>query len=76
MSKIRTYHILPYENGGWQIQEEGTGLAFSISRIKQEVMAQARQVARSCKPSRVFIHKEDGSILAGHTYRSYPPCSM
>ncbi len=76
MSKLKTYHILPNVNGGWQMQEEGTGLACIISDIKQEVMAQAREIAHARKPSRVFIHKEDGTILAGHTYRGYPPCRV
>lgn len=49
-------------DGSWQVRRDGATRATRISSEKQAAVAAAKRVARSNAPSRVVIHRADGSV--------------
>lgn len=63
----RVYHVTP--NGeGWHVEAEGASRASSTHTTKREAVDRARELAHAHVPSRLVIHRADGSIQRQHTY--------
>lgn len=59
-SELKSYIVVPHEDGGWKVQVEGASRATSVHRTKAEAMAAGKEVARGQAPSQLLIYKEDG----------------
>lgn len=54
--------------GAWQVRRDGAARATRSFPEKQAAVAAARRVARSNAPSRVVIHRPDGTVEDGTDY--------
>lgn len=50
------------QDGSWQVRRDGATRATRISADKPTAVTAAKQVARSNAPSRVVVHRADGSV--------------
>ena len=55
------YRVAPHADG-WAVQKEGNERALSVHRTKEEARKVGRQTARDHAPSRLTIHRADGSV--------------
>lgn len=55
------YHVEPHGEG-WQVMKEGNDRATSLHEVKQEAVEAGRQVAHEHLPSKLVIHKQDGTV--------------
>ena len=61
------YLVLPGESG-WVVQREGNTRATSAHPTKAEAVRAGRDLARDHAPSRLVVHKQDGSVQDEFTY--------
>lgn len=61
------YHVTP-DGDGWSVNGEGAKGAVSRHPTKNEAVSSARDIAHANAPSRLVIHKQDGSIQRAHEY--------
>lgn len=66
-SSTTLYFVVPTEEG-WAVQREGVARASSRHGKKAEAVAAARELAKNHTPSRLVIHKQDGSVQTETTY--------
>lgn len=66
-TKRKTYHVVTAEEG-WKVELEGTDKALSTHGTKDEAVDAARTVAGKNLPSKVVVHKMDGTIQNNFTY--------
>jgi len=64
---VTEYHLLPHENG-WQVKPTGAEYAVSTYGTKDKALESARDLARRQSPSRLVIHRTDGTIQSWHSY--------
>lgn len=62
------YHVAA-EDEGWIVKGEGARQAVSRHPTKKEAVDAARDVAHAGAPSRLVIHRQDGTIQRTHEYR-------
>ena len=55
------YRVMPHERG-WMVQRAGTERAASVHPTKKAAVHQARQTARAHAPSRLAVHRADGTV--------------
>ena len=55
------YRVARHERG-WSVQRDGTERATSVHPTKKEALHDARQAARAQAPSRLVVHKADGTV--------------
>lgn len=64
-----TYHLTPNKRrGGWDIRKEGSSKAVRHYTYKIEALGRARRLSKS-KHANLVIHKSDGQIQRGYSYR-------
>ncbi len=68
-SKATVYHVAPGE-GGWTVQREGAARATSVHPTKAEAVAAGRDRAKGQTPSRLVVHKQDGTIQDHFSYEA------
>jgi Uncharacterized protein conserved in bacteria (DUF2188)/Phasin protein len=56
-----TFNVLPREDG-WAVQVAGASRATSVHATKEEAVERARALAADRAPSRLVVHKKDGSV--------------
>lgn len=61
------YHVTP-DGDGWSVKGEGAKNAVSRHSTKKEGVSAAREIAQANAPSRLVIHRQDGSIQRSHEY--------
>ncbi len=61
------YHVTP-DGDGWSVKSEGAKGHLSRHATKKEAVSAAREVAHASAPSRLVIHKQDGTIQRTHEY--------
>lgn len=59
--KRKTHHILPNQNGGWDIKKGGTEKASKHFDNKKDAIDAGRKISRNQK-SEFIIHNKDGRI--------------
>lgn len=64
---VAEYHLLPHEEG-WQVKPSGAEYAVSTYETKDKALESARDLARRQSPSRLVIHRADGTIQSWHSY--------
>lgn len=67
MAKQTTYRVEPHEEG-WSVTKEGASRASAVEAKKEEAVHTAREYAKNQVPSRVIVHKKDGSVHKEFTY--------
>ena len=61
------YHVVPREDG-WAVAKEGAERATSTHATKKEAVEAGRTLATAKAPSRLVVHKQDGTIQDTFTY--------
>lgn len=57
----KSHHVVPNQNGGWDIEVSGGQRAIKHFDIKQDAIDAARGISRN-QNSELVIHNKDGSI--------------
>ena len=58
---VAVYHVAPHEDG-WKVGIEGQKAPASIHPTKDAALTAAREIAKQAEPSRVVVHRMDGTI--------------
>ncbi|HMB89823.1 MAG TPA: phasin family protein [Rhodothermales bacterium] len=61
------YHVVPQDEG-WAVTKEGTDRAINVLGTKAEALERGRDLAKNQEPSRLVIHRKDGTIQEQFTY--------
>ena len=71
---IKTTHVVPNANGGWDIKQGGGQRSSGHFDKKQDAVNRARAISKN-KSSELFIHNKDGKIgkKDSHGNDNYPP---
>ena len=64
---VAAYHLLPKDDG-WTVRLEGSDEDLSVHGTKNEALDAARGVAQAHEPSRLVVHKADGTIQTSYNY--------
>ena len=67
MADQTVYHVVPREDN-WAVEKEGASRASSVAETKAEAVAQAKEFAEHQRPSKVVVHKADGTVQQHFTY--------
>lgn len=62
-----TYHLVPKDEQ-WAVRREGSDLDISIHPNKKSALSAARGVAQAHEPSRLVVHRADGTIQDSYRY--------
>lgn len=65
--KATVLHVRP-DDESWKVETEGAKQARSRHETKREAVKAARSAAVSAAPSRLIIHRRDGSVQKEHAY--------
>lgn len=65
------FHVRPADDG-WTLGEDGAASPSSRHDTKREAVNAARELAVSSAPSRLVIHRRDGSVQKEHSYQPEP----
>ena len=60
-TKKAVYHVVPREKG-WAVKQEGVAEPVSLHPTKNEALKAGRALGQAHKPSRLVIHKKDGTV--------------
>jgi poly(hydroxyalkanoate) granule-associated protein len=66
-AKTTVFHLVSADDG-WAIKKEGTKTPVSTHGTKKEALDVARTTAQAAQPSRLVIHKQDGTIQESVSY--------
>ena len=58
---LAVYHVAPHEQG-WKVGIEGQDAPASVHPTKEAALDAAREIAKAAEPSRVVVHRMDGTI--------------
>ena len=58
---VAVYHVAPHEQG-WKVGIEGQAAPASVHPTKEAALNAAREIAKAAEPSRVVVHRMDGTI--------------
>ena len=64
----KTYIVTTRDDGGWEVQAEGTSRATSVHKTKDEAVANAKELARRHQPSQLLVYKQNGTVQTEQTY--------
>jgi hypothetical protein len=62
-----TYHVVP-SNDRWEVRGEGAQRASSVHETKRQAVAAARELARGKEPSKLVVHRLDGTVQDSFVY--------
>ena len=65
---ISTYHIEAVGDDAWSIKKEGAAQALTQYDTKKEALEKGRQLAERHEPSRLVVHRQDGSVQETFAY--------
>ena len=63
----RTFHLLPSDED-WVVRSEGSDKNFSFHDTKESALEAGRGIARAHEPSRLVVHRSDGTIQTSYNY--------
>ena len=61
------YRVVPHDEG-WAVEKEGASRASSVHGTKSEAVGAARDLAKGSEPSRLVVHRQDGTIQDHFSY--------
>jgi hypothetical protein len=65
--KVEVYHLVP-KGEGWTIRREGKDNDISLHDRKASALEAARGIAHAHEPSRVVVHRADGTVQTSYSY--------
>jgi hypothetical protein len=68
-----TYHVLPGEHGGWNVQQENSGKVVSNHRSRTDAILAGRDLAKTHEYSLLVVHDRDGKEEKQYNYGRRPP---
>lgn len=68
MKSGKTVYEVKSHDDGWQVFKDGASRASSVHPTKKEAVSEARDLAASQAPSKLYIYKQDGELDDSHTY--------
>lgn len=60
-AEVDVYYVAPHAEG-WAVEKEGASRATSVHGTKAEAVAAGRERAKAAEPSRLVVHRRDGSV--------------
>lgn len=72
MAERVTYHVVPGEHGGWNVEQENTGQVFGSHRSRTDAILQGRDLARTHEYSLLVVHDRDGQVEKEYNYGRLP----
>jgi poly(hydroxyalkanoate) granule-associated protein len=66
-SETTVYHLLPKEDQ-WAVRREGEDRNLRVLDTKREALDVAREIAQAHEPSRLVVHRADGTIQDSFNY--------
>jgi len=75
MAECVTYHVVPGEHGGWNVQQENTGKVFGSHRSRTQAILQGRDLAQTHEYSLLVVHDRDGQVEKEYNYGKLPRSS-
>lgn len=63
-----TYHIIPAQEGGWQVEQEGALRPYSVHNSQSEAIDEGKRLAENHRPSSLVTYYEDYSAHQRNTY--------
>lgn len=63
------FHVRSGDDGSWRVDSDDGGIGGERHSTKGRAVRAARKLAHGSKPSRLVIHRGDGSVQREHTYR-------
>jgi len=61
------YHVVP-DGEKWAVRREGYDADISVHSVKQTALTAARGIAQAHEPSRLVVHRANGTIQTSHSY--------
>jgi len=61
------YHVVPHDEG-WAVEKEGASRASSVHGNKKDAVGAGRDLAKGSEPSRLVVHRQDGTIQDNFSY--------
>lgn len=58
---VAVYYVVPHAEG-WAVEREGASRATSVHGTKAEALSAGRDAAKAAEPSRLVIHRQNGSV--------------
>jgi hypothetical protein len=74
MSKLKSTHIVPNPNGGWDIKSGGSKKATKHFDRKSDAVDRGREISRN-KKGELFIHGKDGKFQNRDSHGNDPRSS-
>lgn len=65
------HHIVPNENGGWDVKRNGADRASVHTDTKQEAIVKGRAISRN-QATELVIHNKDGKISNSDSHGNDP----
>ena len=75
MAECVTYHVVPGEHGGWNVQQENTGKIFGNHRFRTQAILQGRDLAQTHEYSLLVVHDRGGQVEKQYNYGRLPRSS-
>lgn len=63
----RIYHVR-YRDDGWVVEAEDAQQPSAVEARKKDAVQRAREIAENQQPSRLVVHKQDGTVQSESTY--------
>lgn len=67
MPTLQTYHVKSHDDG-WAVEAEGAQRPSAVEAKKADAVSRAREIAGNKQPSKVIVHKMDGTVQDEFTY--------
>lgn len=67
MATRRIYHVR-YGDDGWIVEAEGAQQPSAVESRKTDAVQRAREIAENQQPSRLIVHKQDGTVQTESSY--------
>lgn len=67
----KEHHIVPNENGGWDVKRNGADRASVYTDTKQEAIDKGRVISRN-QATELVIHNKDGKISNSDSHGNDP----
>jgi len=75
MAERVTYHVVPGEHGGWNVQQENTGKVLGSHRSRTKAILQGRDLAQTHEYSLLVVHDLGGQVEKQYSYGKLPRSS-
>jgi len=72
MAERVTYHVMPGERGGWDVQQENSGKVMSSHQTRTEAILAGRDLAITHEYSLLVVHDREGKEEKQYTYGRRP----